>query len=76
MPDQLRHAAAPIHNWIPVILPREAWSARLGEEQASADELQALPKPFPAERMRAHLVSTRVNSVKNDEPSLLEATSA
>jgi hypothetical protein len=28
--------------------------------------------PFPAERMRAYPVSTKVNSVKNDEPSLIE----
>jgi hypothetical protein len=29
--------------------------------------------PFPAERMRAYSVSAKVNSVKNDEPSLIEA---
>jgi putative SOS response-associated peptidase YedK len=63
---------APIHNRMPVILPREAWATWLGEEPVSADELQALLKPFPAEAMRAYPVSTRVNSVKNDEPSLLE----
>jgi putative SOS response-associated peptidase YedK len=63
---------APIHNRMPVILPREAWSAWLGEEAASASELQALLKPFPAERMRAYPVSAKVNSVKNDEPSVLE----
>jgi putative SOS response-associated peptidase YedK len=63
---------APIHNRMPVILPREAWSARLGEEPASTAELQALLKPFPAEAMRAYPVSAKVNSVNNDEPSLLE----
>jgi putative SOS response-associated peptidase YedK len=49
---------------MPVILPREAWSAWLSEMAASADELQALLNPFPAERMRAYPVSTKVNSVK------------
>ena len=64
---------APIHNRMPVILPREAWPKWLGEQSAHWDELLALLKPYPAERMRAYPVSTRVNSVKNDEPSLLEA---
>jgi putative SOS response-associated peptidase YedK len=57
---------------MPVILPREAWSAWLGEEPASADELQAVLKPYPAERMRVYSVSSRVNSVKNDDPGLIE----
>jgi putative SOS response-associated peptidase YedK len=57
---------------MPVILPHEAWSAWLGQEPASADELQALLKPFPAERMRAYSVSSRVNSVKNDDAGLIE----
>jgi putative SOS response-associated peptidase YedK len=63
---------APIHNRMPVILPREAWSAWLGETVASADELQALLRPFPAERMRAYPIGTRVNSVKNDDAGLIE----
>jgi putative SOS response-associated peptidase YedK len=63
----------PIHDRTPVILPREAWSAWLGEEPTREDELRALLKPFPAERMRAYSVSAKVNSVKNDEPSLIEA---
>jgi putative SOS response-associated peptidase YedK len=63
---------APIHDRMPVILPREAWAKWLGEEPLRADELQALLKPLPAERMRAYPISTKVNSVKNDEPSLLE----
>jgi putative SOS response-associated peptidase YedK len=67
---------APIHNRMPVILPREAWSAWLGEQPASAAELQALLKPLPAERMRAYPVSTKVSSVKNDEPGLLAPTTA
>jgi putative SOS response-associated peptidase YedK len=38
--------------------------------------MKILLKPFPAERMRAYPVSTKVNSVKNDEPSLLEQVKA
>jgi putative SOS response-associated peptidase YedK len=58
-----------IANSIP---PREAWSAGLGETAAGADELQALLKPFPAERMRVYSISSRVNSFKNDDAALIE----
>jgi putative SOS response-associated peptidase YedK len=63
---------APIHNRMPVILDKSDWAKWLGEYPADKDALLALLKPFPAERMRAYPVSSRVNSVKNDEPSLLE----
>jgi addiction module HigA family antidote len=46
----------------------EFWNARL--------RLARTLEPFPAERMRACPISTRVNSVKNDEPSLLDAVTA
>jgi putative SOS response-associated peptidase YedK len=48
------------------------WGAWLGEEPASADELFALLRPLPADCMRVYPVSTKVNSVKNDEPALIE----
>lgn len=57
---------------MPVILPREAWTRWLGEEPVEKAELQALLRPFPAERMRAYPISTRVNSVRNDDVALLE----
>jgi putative SOS response-associated peptidase YedK len=64
---------APIRNRMPMILPQEAWPRWLGEEPAERDELQALLRPYPAERMRAEPVSARVNSPKNDVPELIEA---
>jgi putative SOS response-associated peptidase YedK len=67
---------APIDNRMPVILPQEAWARWLGEEPAANEDLQALLKPYPAERMRAYLVSTRVNSPRNDVPELIEAIGA
>ena len=63
---------APIHDRMPVILPREAWARWLGEEPAEPQELESLLAPYPAERMRVYPISTRVNSVKNDDPSLLD----
>ena len=62
----------PIHQRMPVILPEEAWAPWLGEAPATPDELRQLLKPYPAERMRLYPVSTRVNSVKNDDASLAE----
>jgi putative SOS response-associated peptidase YedK len=34
--------------------------------------LHGLLKPFRAERLRTYPVGTRVNSVKNDDPALIE----
>jgi putative SOS response-associated peptidase YedK len=36
------------------------------------DDLLDLLKPFPADAMRHYRVSTRVNSVKNDDPACAE----
>jgi putative SOS response-associated peptidase YedK len=59
---------------MPVTLPREVWPRWLGEEPANTDErCKPLLTPFPAERMCAYPISTRVNSVKNDEAGLLGA---
>ncbi|HLY46222.1 MAG TPA: SOS response-associated peptidase [Stellaceae bacterium] len=63
---------APIHDRMPVILPRTAWPLWLGEEEASPDELLALLQPYPAELMRAYTVGPRVGNVRNDDPTLLE----
>jgi len=63
---------APIHDRMPVILAQDAWAKWLGEEAAEKDALQGLLQPFPAERMKVFSVSTRVNSVKNDDAGLIE----
>jgi putative SOS response-associated peptidase YedK len=63
---------APIHDRMPVILPRAAWKLWLGEEEASPDELLALLEPYPVELMRAYPIGPRVGNVRNDDPSLLD----
>lgn len=63
---------APIHDRMPAILPREAWSQWLGEEPATSAERLALLKPFPAEAMTAHPISPRVGNVDNEGPELIE----
>ena len=63
---------APIHDRMPVILPKEAWPVWLGETEASAAELLALLLPYPAELMRVYPVGRAVGNVKNDDPTLLD----
>jgi putative SOS response-associated peptidase YedK len=62
----------PIHARMPIILDRSAWSRWLGEEAATQDELLSLLRPFPAERMRVFPISSRVNSVRNDDAGLID----
>jgi len=63
---------APIHDRMPVILPKEAWPLWLGETETSPSALLALLQPYPAERMRVYPIGPGVGNVKNDEPSLLD----
>jgi putative SOS response-associated peptidase YedK len=63
---------APIHQRMPVILPREAWPLWLGEEEAAAPgDLLALLRPLPGELLAAWPVSSRVNRVAVDDAGLL-----
>jgi putative SOS response-associated peptidase YedK len=54
-----------IHNRMPVILDRADYAGWLG------DGGPAFLRPFPAERMIAYEVGTRVNSVRNNDPDCL-----
>jgi putative SOS response-associated peptidase YedK len=55
---------------MPVILPEQHHAAWLGETDDG--NLKALLVPFPADQMRMWEISPRVNSPKNDDPSLWE----
>ena len=59
---------APIHNRMPVILPPNAYAQWIDPGVRTPDSLQALIKPYPAEKMAAYPVSTLVNSPQNDRP--------
>lgn len=63
----------PIHNRMPLILPEEHYDLWLSPEERKPQELEPALRPFPAERMAAYPVSTRVNSPANDEPALIAA---
>jgi len=63
---------AQLHNRMPVVLAPEAWPAWLGEEPADEPHLKALLAPYPSDDMICWPMSTRVGSVKNNDPSLVE----
>ena len=58
-------AIAPLHDRMPVILPREAWDAWMDAGPKPAQELLPLLVPFAGD-LEIRQVSTVVNSVKND----------
>ena len=61
----------PIHDRMPVIIDREAWSCWLGETSASPNELAALMCPIPDGEIEVYPVSTAISNVRNDGPELL-----
>jgi putative SOS response-associated peptidase YedK len=61
---------AQIHPRMPVILPEQHHAAWLGETDDG--NLKELLVPYPADQMRMWEISLRVNSPKNDTPSLWE----
>ena len=61
---------APVHDRMPVILPRTAWDAWLDEE-ASAEQLRSLLRPAPAEDLERYAVSPAVNNVRSEGAELL-----
>jgi putative SOS response-associated peptidase YedK len=60
-----------VHNRMPVIIPPEQWRAWLSPDISAEDRAKMLT-PFPADRMEVHPISDRVNSPKNDDPSVLD----
>ncbi|WP_119068060.1 SOS response-associated peptidase [Aggregatilinea lenta] len=63
---------APIHNRMPVILPREAHDTWLDPDNNDTSALQSLLRPYPADAMTAYPVSRRVNTATHDSPDLIE----
>ena len=65
----------PIHNRMPVILPRqdyERWLAPTDSAHLPVDLL----RPFPPEEMKAWKVSSKVGNPKNNDPSSIEPAEA
>lgn len=63
----------PIHDRMPVILPRESYSLWLDPGIQATEALESLLSPYPAERMLATPVGSLVNSPRNDSSACIEA---
>ncbi|HEX9076941.1 MAG TPA: SOS response-associated peptidase [Anaerolineae bacterium] len=61
----------PIHDRMPVILPKTAYKRWLDPSNQDLDELVALLQPYPANKMLAYRVSTLVNSTRNNSADLI-----
>jgi putative SOS response-associated peptidase YedK len=61
-----------IHDRMPVILERDNYDLWLDPGFAKTESVIELLKPCPPELMRSWRVSTRVNSVVNDDPACIE----
>jgi putative SOS response-associated peptidase YedK len=66
---------APVHDRMPVILPREAHATWLDPAGEAPEAVLPMLRPYPAERMTRTPVSTRLNSAREDDSSLVEPAS-
>jgi putative SOS response-associated peptidase YedK len=65
---------AEIHDRMPVILPEAEISRWLDVREREAAKVVELMRAAPAEEMEAVAVSTRVNSVQNDDQACIDTT--
>jgi putative SOS response-associated peptidase YedK len=63
----------PVHDRVPVIIGRDDYARWLDPANADVADLIA---PYPSSAMASYPVSSRVNSVRNDDAALLERTEA
>ncbi|MFR9732119.1 SOS response-associated peptidase [Saccharopolyspora sp. MS10] len=62
---------AGVHHRMPLVLPREAWSAWLDPARTDAGELLA-PDPAVLDELVLSTVSPEVNTMRNNHPGLLD----
>lgn len=67
-PNELMQA---IHNRMPVIIPPGQYTRWLDPTLTDPKEVLPLLRPYPADKMSAYQVSTRVNNARFDDPALL-----
>lgn len=61
----------PLHDRMPVILPRTAFAEWLHPAATQTAPLERLLRSYPAEEMVCYPVSTRVNNVRHDDAACL-----
>jgi len=64
--------AATIHDRMPIVVPREGYATWLSREDVPEEVLMEVLADHRGAALRKTRVSTRVNNVRNDDPSLLE----
>jgi putative SOS response-associated peptidase YedK len=69
---QANRLLAPIHDRMPVVLPREAWDEWLDPNNQDVTRLQRLLVPAPEKEFQAYEISTLVNNVRHEGPELME----
>ncbi len=62
---------APVHDRMPVLLPRRAWEEWLDPRNQDMAALQRLLVPAPDDLLTMHAVDVAVNSVRNKGPELI-----
>ena len=62
----------PIHDRMPVVLPREMEAFWLDDSVEDPDALRSVLSPYPDDEMEVYEVSTLVNSAANDDPKVIE----
>jgi putative SOS response-associated peptidase YedK len=65
-----------IHDRTPVIVPREMWADWLDPETTGEADVRALIDSMPEPHLTPRIVGTRVNSVRNNGPELIEPADA
>jgi putative SOS response-associated peptidase YedK len=61
-----------IHDRMPVALVPEVWDAWLDRDLTDSEAALSLLQPIDADTIMEHIVSSRVNSVKNNTPDLAD----
>lgn len=63
---------SPVHNRMPVLLPKSLWEEWLNPNMHDLDRLSQLLVPAPDDVLTMHPVSTQVNNVRNKGPELTD----
>jgi len=63
----------PIHDRMPVIVPREDWEMWFAPGELAAESFLRITTPYPPEEMSAVEVSPLVNSARVDDPRCCQA---
>jgi putative SOS response-associated peptidase YedK len=63
-----------IHDRMPIALAPNVWEAWLDRDLRDPEATLALLQPIEADSIMEHVVSRRVNSVKNNAPDLRDKT--